>query len=139
MIPLEQLGLAIKRMQSRHHKAMDARLLPIGISLVQWHALREIDRNPGSTQLRLADLTFNSAQAFGALMTRMLRDDLVQRESGVGRAYSLSLTPKGQQLIQDGEAVMHSVLEESFAGLDEQERQQLQGLLDKALTGSISA
>jgi hypothetical protein len=70
---LEDLGLSLKKVQSRHHRALDAQLLRLGVSLVQWNALREIDRNPGSTAHRLAELTFNSDQAFGTLTTRLLR------------------------------------------------------------------
>lgn len=134
MTLLEKVGLAIKRMQDRHHKAVDARLAPLGISLVQWHALREIKRNPGSPQLRLAELTFNSAQAFGTLTTRMLQAGLITRESGVGRAYSLSLTEKGETLLEQGRGEAMAVLAESFSGLSEKECEVMLGLLEKALT-----
>jgi DNA-binding MarR family transcriptional regulator len=133
MTLLEKLGLAIKRMQDRHHKAVDARLAPLGISLVQWHALREIKRYPGSPQLRLAELTFNSAQAFGTLTTRMLQAGLITRESGVGRAYCLSLTDKGETLLEQGRGEAQAVLAESFSGLSEEECAVMLRLLDKAL------
>jgi hypothetical protein len=43
--------------------------LPHPSCLVQWNALREIERNPGCSQHRLAERTFNSDQAFGSLLT----------------------------------------------------------------------
>ena len=139
MTLLEKLGLAIKRMQDRHHKAVDARLAPLGISLVQWHALREIKRNPGSPQLRLAELTFNSAQAVGTLTARMLQAGLITRESGVGRAYCLSLTDKGEALLVQGRGEALAVLAESFSGLSEEECGVMLGLLDKALAGNAAS
>lgn len=135
----EKLGLAIKRMQDRHHKGVDARLMPMGVSLVQWHALREIKRNPGSPQLRLAELTFNSAQAFGTLTTRMLQAGLITRESGVGRAYCLSLTEKGETLLEQGRGEALAVLTESFSKLSEEECEVMLRLLEKALTADIAS
>ena len=61
---LEPLALLIKQAQHRHHQALDTALTPLGISLVQWNALREIHRHPDSSQHRLAELTFNSDQLF---------------------------------------------------------------------------
>ena len=113
---------------------MDAKLAPLGISLVQWNALREIDRHPGSTMHALSELTFNSDQAFGTLTTRMLRDGLIERRPGVGRATIHSLTAKGQQtLLDQGRVIALEVLADSFAPLDEDERAALSGLLKKLL------
>ena len=133
MTPLEKLGLSIKHLQNRHHRALDTELAPLGISLVQWHALREIDRNPGSPQLRLAELTFNSAQAFGTLVTRMERANMIRRTPSGGRAITLSLTPKGEMLLDAGRKVVLDVLADSFGGLSETECATLQSLITKAL------
>ena len=134
MSPLERLGLSIKRLQDRHHRILDAQLTVLGVSLVQWHALREIDRHPGSSQLRLAELTFNSAQAFGTLVTRMEKVGLVSRTAATGRAFALSLTPKGAQMLAAGREVVSAALARSFAGLSEAECAMLQQLVDKALS-----
>ena len=130
---LEPLGRLIKQAQYRHHRAMDAELARLGISLVQWNALREIDRHPGSTMHALSELTFNSDQAFGTLTTRMLRDGLIERRPGVGRATIHSLTVKGKTLLDQGRVIALEVLAESFAPLDEDERAALSGLLKKLL------
>lgn len=130
---LEQLGLAIKKVQSRHHRALDARLLRLGVSLVQWNALREIDRNPGSSAHRLAELTFNSDQAFGTLTTRLLRLGFIERQPGPGRAYTHGLTKSGKEMLAKGQEVMQSVLTASFAPLSQKERAALAQILDKLL------
>ena len=82
---LESLALLIKQAQHRNHQALDAVLAPMGISFVQWNALREIHRHPDSSQHRLAELTFNSDQSFGRLTTRLRRSKLVTRRPGAGR------------------------------------------------------
>lgn len=130
---LEPLGLLIKKLQYRHHRALEARLAPLGVSLVQWNALREIHRHPGSTQHQLAELTFNSDQAFGTLTTRLLRLGLVERRPGKGRATVHSLTEKGERLLREGRELVLEVLAESFAPLDEDERATLSRLLTKLL------
>ena len=130
-----ELGHAVKRLQHRHHRTMDTRLAPLGLSLVQWNALREIDRNPGSSQHRLAELTFNSDQAFGTLATRLKRLGFVTQKAGQGRAIVLELTAKGRTLLAQGQKVARDMLTESFAPLNETERTTLQRLLDKALAG----
>lgn len=133
MLSLEILSLSIKRLQYRNYRALDARLAPLGISLVQWGALREIERNPGLCMHRLAELTFNSDQAFGTLMTRLLRQKLVERQPGAGRANVHRLTPRGKTLLGEGRKRVRQVLTRIYAALDSDECVRLQGLLTKVL------
>jgi DNA-binding MarR family transcriptional regulator len=55
---IQEIGLSVKRLQMRHHRAIDAELGPLGISLVQWDALRHLDQNPDASLHDLAQLTF---------------------------------------------------------------------------------
>src|ERR1700679_3259702 len=114
---LENLGLIIKRVQARNHRSLDERLSRLGISLVQWNALREIDRNPGRSAHALAELTFNSDQAFGALTTRLERLCFVQRQNGKGRAIHQILTAKGKQMQEQGYEIYLEFLQVAFAPL----------------------
>ena len=130
---LESLGLLIKTVQHRHHRALDAKLAPLGVSLVQWSALREIDRHAGLSMHGLAELTFNSDQAFGTLATRLLRRGLIERRPGPGRVTIHRLTAKGETLLDQGRAPVLETLAKSFAALSEDERALLEGLLTKML------
>ncbi|MFP3381732.1 helix-turn-helix domain-containing protein, partial [Bacillus sp. SIMBA_069] len=69
---LEVLGLEVKRAQYRNHRTMDAALHDVGITLVQWDALRAIERMPGGSGHDLAVATFQSDQSFSALATRLM-------------------------------------------------------------------
>jgi DNA-binding MarR family transcriptional regulator len=131
--PLENVALSIKKVQARHHRTLDRRLSLLGISLVQWNALREIGRNPGMSAHALSELTFNSDQAFGTLATRLIRLGLVIREPGKGRAIIHRLTSKGAQMRDAGHTILLEVLKHSFAPLTAGERQVLQSLLTKLL------
>lgn len=135
--PLENIALSIKKVQSRHHRTLDGQLSPLGISLVQWNALREIGRNPGVSAHALSELTFNSDQAFGTLATRLIRLGLVIREPGKGRATIHRLSPKGAQMRDAGHTILLEVLKHSFAPLTAPERQVLQSLLTKLLMHPI--
>lgn len=133
---IDHLGWLIKRAQHGHHRALDAKLSGLGVTLVQWNALREIERNPGCSQLQLADHTFNSAQAFGTLATRLIASGWVARMQGVGRATLHRLTPSGAALLRRGKRVMTDVLTASFAPLTKSERVELARLLDKITLSS---
>jgi len=129
----EHLGWLVKRLQHRHHRALDTNLARLGVSLVQWNALREIDRNPGCSQRQLAERTFNSDQAFGTLVTRLQARGLVERHQGVGRATVHELTARGKALLRDGQKIMSGVVGASFAPLKKHEREELARLLTKIL------
>lgn len=105
---------------------------------MQWNALREIGRNPGVSAHVLAELTFNSDQAFGTLATRLIRLGFVIREPGKGRAIIHRLTPKGAKMRDAGREILLEVLEQSFAPLTVAERQHLQTLLTKLLLHQAS-
>ena len=114
---LGEIGLSVKRLQMRHHRAIYSGLAHLGISLVQWDALRHLDHNPGASLHDLAQLTFQSDQAFGALAGRMIGRGLIERVPGPGRAVRHRLTDKGRKLRSAGDEIVDRVLANSFAAL----------------------
>jgi len=129
--PLTQIGLAVKRLQHRHHRGGDAALAALGLTLVQWDALRHIAENPGASLHDLAQLTFQSDQAFGTLAGRMVDRGLIERLGGPGRAVRHRLTERGDRLRVEGQRVVEGVLTESLSPLTADELAQLDGLLRK--------
>ena len=130
---LQPLGLAIKRVQHKHHRTLDAALIEIGTTLAQWDAIRAIARSPESSSHKLAGLTFQTDQSFGSLANRLVDRGLIRRVAGVGRAILHHLTPDGEAMLAAGNAVADRILAASFAPLAKTERQQLQALLAKLL------
>ena len=129
---LGYLGLSIKRIQARHHRVLDERLAPLGVSLVQWDALRHLHENPDASLHDLALLTFQTDQSCGALAARMIDRGLITRRPA-GRAIRHTLTPQGERLRQLAGLVVDTALEESFSPLDSAQRAQLTHLLAKLL------
>jgi DNA-binding MarR family transcriptional regulator len=132
---LQDTGLAVKRLQIQHHRAADAALADLGISLVQWDALRHLDQNPGASLHDLAQLTFQTDQSFGALAARMEARGLIERVPGPGRAVRHRLTAKGADLRRAGGQIVDRVLVESFRPLTPEQRATFDQLLQQLLAG----
>ncbi|MEU5029412.1 MarR family winged helix-turn-helix transcriptional regulator [Streptomyces milbemycinicus] len=128
---LESLGRAVKQAQYRQHRALDSALGEVGTTLAQWDALRAISRRPGASARELAAVTFQSEQAFGALVGRLAAQGLVERTPGHGRRVEHRLTPAGEQILAVGHQVSAKVLEECFSPLPSAERATLLGLLEQ--------
>ncbi|GLJ76573.1 MarR family winged helix-turn-helix transcriptional regulator [Leifsonia poae] len=134
-IGLEMLGQTIKRAQYRNHRTMDAALRELGVTLVQWDALRAIERMPGASGHDLAVATFQSDQAFGTLANRLDQRGLIARTAGHGRRIEHTLTDEGRQMLVDGHAIAGSVLADLFSPLAEEDRATLLRLLQTLTTG----
>jgi DNA-binding MarR family transcriptional regulator len=126
---LEVLGRAVKQVQYRHHRALDARLAAVGTTLAQWDALRAIGRIPGASAHTLAVETFQSDQSFGTLANRLAAQDLITRRTGHGRRIDHHLTAAGKKVLEAGHPIARDVFAASFAGLSEAERSALLDLL----------
>ena len=122
---LEALGHAMKRAQYRNHRRMDAALRDVGVGLVQWDALRAIERIPGASAHDLALATFQSDQAFGTLASRLVERGLIVRSAGRGRRLEHALTATGRAALEDGHDVASGILDELFAPLGEAQRGEL--------------
>jgi len=126
---LELLGRTIKQAQYRNHRAMDAALRDAGVTLVQWDALRAIERMPGASGHELAAATFQSDQAFGTLAQRMHARGLIVRSAGHGRRLDHTLTDAGRDALTAGRQIVATVLDTLFAPLGEPERAVLARIL----------
>lgn len=127
----EQLGQAVKRLQVKHHRAGNEALRHLGISIVQWDALRHLQAHPGASLHDLAVLTFQTDQAFGTLATRMEARGLIRRVNGPGRAVRPELTEEGKRVLALGREAMDAVLRASFDRLSAQERLALGDILSR--------
>ena len=127
---LEVLGHVMKRAQYRNHRRMDAALRDVGVGLVQWDAMRAIDKTPGASAHDLAVATFQSDQAFGTLANRLLDRGLIARTAGHGRRIEHTLTESGETALREGRRVAEDVLHDLFAPLAEEQRAALAQALD---------
>ena len=126
---LQDVGLAVKRLQWRHHRTANERLAELGVSLVQWDVLRHLWQQPDASLHALAELTFQTDQSMGTLAARMIQRGLIERVPGPGRAVRHRLTPRGQQVHQAAATIIDGVLAETVGRLTPAERADLYRLL----------
>lgn len=136
---LQEVALLVKRVQHRHHRAFTAALADLGVSLVQWDTLRHLHRHPDASLHDLAQLTFQTDQAFGTLAARMVERGLIERVPGPGRAVRHRLTDKGEAIRAEGDRRVTGAIQRSFAGLDPAQLDQLGGLLELVLDHPLDA
>ena len=76
---VSEIGLAVKRLQARHHRECNRRLAALDLSLPQWDMLRYLQRSPAASLHDLARSTFQTDQSAGSLATRMIQRGLLER------------------------------------------------------------
>jgi DNA-binding MarR family transcriptional regulator len=129
---LQDVGLSVKRLQWRHHRAANERLAELRVSLVQWDVLRHLRQQPDASLHALAELTFQTDQSMGTLAARMAQRGLIERVPGPGRAIRHRLTARGEEVRRAGAQVVDGVLAESLGKLSDAELAELQRLLLRA-------
>ncbi len=135
---LQEVGQAVKRLQVRHHRALDARLATLGLSIVQWDALRNLAANPDASQHDLAVLTFQSDQAAGTLVGRLIERGFAERVAGPGRAVRHRLTPQGRDVLERAGPLVDEVLQGTLGTLTPPELDTLAGLLDRLVSAETT-
>src|SRR5579863_6769279 len=134
-VSLQDVGLRVKRLQWRHHREANARLLAeVGLSLPQWDVLRHLHERPGASLHELAQLTFQTDQSMGTLAGRMIERGWLERVTGPGRAVRHAITPAGERARRAGSDIVDEVLAESVGSLSPAERATLYRLLTAALS-----
>jgi DNA-binding MarR family transcriptional regulator len=133
MTQLEQLGRALWAAQYRRRTALDRELANLGTTFPQWFALGEIAKKEGASAHWLAVKTFQSDQAFGTLANRLEAQGLISRLPGDGRKVAHYLTPSGEAMLAEGNAVNTRLLDQSFDQLTPAERTTLRALLDRVI------
>lgn len=128
----ERLARAIKQLQWRHHRALDARMRELGSTIVQWDVLRALELHPEASAHDLAVATFQSDQSLGVMMRRMVDRGLVERAAVHGRRFEHRPTADGRRLLQAGHEAAAAVLADSFRPLSPEQRGALLSLLQQA-------
>ena len=129
---VQDVGIAVKRLQWRHHTEASKGLAELGVSLPQWDVLRRLHERPDASLHELAQLTFQTDQSMGSLAARMVARGLLERLEGSGRAVRHRLTPDGERILKAGDRILDTVLTASVGGLSPAERVTLLKLLRKA-------
>lgn len=129
---VQDVGLAVKRLQWRHHSGANKQLATIGLSLAQWDVLRHLHDHPGASLHDLAVLTFQTDQSMGTLAGRMVDRGILERVDGPGRAVLHRLTRDGERLRREGSVIVDEVMQSSLGKLSPRDLATLHRLLLRA-------
>lgn len=126
---LQEVGLAVKRLQWRHHREANRQLADLGLSLPQWDVLRHLSAQPDASLHDLAVLTFQTDQSMGTLAARMVDRGMLVRRDTRGRAVRHELTADGDRVRRAGADIIDGVFGESVGRLSPREQSTLHRLL----------
>ena len=121
------------------NRAFRERLSEIGITTVQYTALRCLHENKGLNQEMLASLMSTNKNNCSALLKRLYSKELIKKKviTSDRRNFTLSLTPKGLSLFFKAEKIAQELQKEVIGVLPVDSEQKLVSLLNKC-TESIS-
>lgn len=95
-------GFVLKRAQMWVARDLKARFKPHDISLAQFSILYLVEKNPGLSQVRIADALFVERARLVQMLDRLEDRGLLRRARSKSdrRSHALHLTPKGQDLLK---------------------------------------
>lgn len=117
------LGYLIADLSRLYGRIFDRRAAYLGLTRVQWRALKRIHHAEGLTQAALADVLDMEPIAVGRVIDRLQKSGFIERRADPDdrRCWRLHLLPQSTQVMDQIENVAISVREDSLAGVDPQE------------------
>lgn len=99
----------------------------------QMRLLGAIARNPGASQIALANRLDVEPITAGRMIDRLEQAGMVERRPDPAdrRAWRLHLTPRAQPLVAAARGKIEELIERAFEGFDPAERDAMQGLLER--------
>ena len=131
MQTLRTFGFLLKDVSRLFSRNFERHCAPIGLTLAQCRVLGYLQRHPGITQARLAELTDSDPMTLGRLLLRMEAAALVERRPDPNdrRAHSLHLGPEAEPLLDQIWRLSDRARAEALAGLGAADLGQLMALL----------
>lgn len=119
------IGYLIADLSRLYGRVFDRRAAHLGLTRVQWRALKRIHQAQGITQVALADQMDMEPIAVGRVIDRLQKAGFVERRSDPNdrRIWRLHLSPQSSQIMDAIEQVSISVREDSLAGVTPDELQ----------------
>jgi DNA-binding MarR family transcriptional regulator len=114
------IGYLIADLSRLYGRVFDRRAAHLGLTRVQWRALKRIHQAEGITQTELADLMDMEPIAVGRVLDRLQKAGFIERHSDPNdrRVWRLHLSPQSAQIMEAIEQVSVGVRQDSVAGVD---------------------
>lgn len=122
-----RVGFLMHDISRLRRSAFDNIMKQIGVTRAQWWVIAHLSRHDGMMQVQLAELLDIGKASLGNLVERLEKGGWVVRRSDPGdaRLRRVYLTRKARQLIDHIHDIEFNFNEESLAGLDRDQRDNL--------------
>jgi DNA-binding MarR family transcriptional regulator len=122
---------AVKQVELAVRAHLDDVLRPHGVSTTQYTALTVLERRHGMTSAALARRSFVTAQTMGDVVIALEQRQLIvrHRDPDHGRRLTISLTARGQRLLEEVRRDVGAVEEQMTDGLSGEDRERLRSML----------
>ena len=130
-----RLGMAIKRAEQAMLRAKTAALKPVGLTLAQYVALAELDRQPGITGAALARASLVTPQAMMVVLKSLEDQGLITRAPHPRHpnVLELHMTDAGREALTAARQHVDPVERRVLDAFSAEERQALAALLTRWL------
>jgi len=117
----------------KHRKIMQYYLDETGVYHAQYRLLVEISRNPNISQIDIARMMDVSAATIAVSLKKLEREGYITRDRDAddNRLNKISVTEKGNRVVEQGKRVVESTHQKVFEGFTEEDKSALSGLLKK--------
>jgi DNA-binding MarR family transcriptional regulator len=114
------LGFLIGDVTRLYRREFDRRAAHLGLTRVQWRALRRIERVEGLTQAGLAEDLELAPIAVGRVLDRLEKAGFIERRPDPAdrRCWRLHLAPGSAMVMAGVDRIASELREEVFAGID---------------------
>jgi DNA-binding MarR family transcriptional regulator len=121
--PRASIGYLVADLTRMFGRVFDRRAAHLGMTRVQWRALKRIHMEEGTTQAALADVLDMEPIAVGRVIDRLQKAGFVDRQADPAdrRCWRLHLTPQSLQVMDGIEAVAQGVRQDTLVGVDADE------------------
>ena len=125
----------IKKVQLKSAARLEAVLEPFGITAVQFRILSEVGQSRNISSAELSRLFDVRPQSMSKQIAGLETAGLISRMASTDnqRVLQVSLSPAGQRILDDCFRAARDLERDLFAGLTDQEREGLRGILHKLL------
>jgi DNA-binding MarR family transcriptional regulator len=113
------LGFLIGDVTRLYRREFDRRVAHLGLTRVQWRALRRIERIEGMTQIKLAEDLELAPIAVGRVIDRLEKAGFIERRPDPTdrRCWRLHLAPGSAMVMAGVDRIATDLREEVFAGI----------------------
>jgi MarR family transcriptional regulator for hemolysin len=126
------VGLKLSIIARQLRMSFDQTVERNGVTRAKWTLIAAVAHNPGATQRMIASALEVREITAGRLIDRLCEEGYLKRRENPNdrRAYCVYLTPAAQPVLDKLDELARSHEKEVFAGMDEEDIERLDELLD---------